>query len=347
MASASAATNPNLELMGAGANEFSALMTVVNDERSNSVVVFGTSDDIRLVRELVDKLDIVLAQVRIEVVIAEVTLDDQHNSGISALGLVLEGDKLVGFAGSYQGVGESRPFNVTNGAITRNPWDLAAEISIGTTPRKRDTAIINVPAIVTSHGKKAMLFNGESRPVVTGQIQSGVGGGTGLASSSTVTQLPIGARLTVEPFIGVDGSVQLNVVQSLEDVTGEVLIDQNTQYVIGKRETESYITAKSGEIIVLGGFRKHSDTKSTSRLGPIPILGDIFGGRTRGKSHTEVIFFLRPTVLTNNPAVDNVDALKRIEDMRTRETIKQELNPNYQPPSPPDNQSVLDKILPK
>src|SRR5688572_8356992 len=55
---ATAANNPNLELMGAGANEFSALMTVVNDDRSNSVVVFGTSDDIRLVRELVDKLDV-------------------------------------------------------------------------------------------------------------------------------------------------------------------------------------------------------------------------------------------------------------------------------------------------
>ena len=63
-----------------GANEFSALMTVVNDDRSNAVVVFGTADDIRLVRALIDKLDIVLPQVRIEVVIAEVTLDDQNAS---------------------------------------------------------------------------------------------------------------------------------------------------------------------------------------------------------------------------------------------------------------------------
>ena len=82
-----------------GVNEFSAFMTVVNDERSNSVVVFGTSDDIRLVTQLVEKLDIVLAQVRIEVVIAEVTLDDNDSSGISALGLKVDGDKLVGFSG--------------------------------------------------------------------------------------------------------------------------------------------------------------------------------------------------------------------------------------------------------
>src|SRR5262249_39839096 len=83
---ANAAANPNIDALSSS-NEFSAFMTVVNDERSNSVVVFGTSDDIRLVTNLVDKLDIVLAQVRIEVVIADVTVSDQDQTGINALGL--------------------------------------------------------------------------------------------------------------------------------------------------------------------------------------------------------------------------------------------------------------------
>ncbi|PAW77457.1 MAG: hypothetical protein B9S27_08135, partial [Opitutia bacterium Tous-C8FEB] len=193
---------------GDGNNEFSSLMTVVNDDRSNAVVVFGTSDDIRLVRALIDKLDIVLPQVRIEVVIAEVTLDDQNASGISALGLKIEGDKLVGFSGTTVGMG------ATGGAVSRGgavsgSRDLAAEISLNTTPRSRNNAITTQPAIVTSHGKQAKFFNGETRPVVTGTIQSAAGVSTGLASSSTVTQQQIGTTLTVTPFIGVDGAVQL------------------------------------------------------------------------------------------------------------------------------------------
>jgi general secretion pathway protein D len=71
----------------------------------------------------------VLAQVRIEVVIAEVTLDDNHQSGISALGLKVDGDKLVGFSGFY---GDA--LSITSGAITRpgvtGRMDLAAEIAI-------------------------------------------------------------------------------------------------------------------------------------------------------------------------------------------------------------------------
>ena len=341
--SASASTNPNVDQLASGANEFSALMTVVNDNRSNSVVVFGTSDDIRLVRELVDKLDIILAQVRIEVVIAEVTLEDNQESGISALGLKIDGDKLVGFSGATSGL------DIANGTITRpglsGAFDLAAEIAISTTPRKRNNSIISVPAIVTSHGKKSKFFNGETRPVVTGTIQSAAGATTGLASSSTVTQQQIGTTLTVTPFIGIDGSVQLELVQDVQDVIGEVLVDQNTQYIIGQRQTESYVTTKSGDIIVLGGFRKNSNIKETSRIGPIPILGDIFGPRRKSSNRQELIFFLRPTVLTNAAAVDNAETMKRVDQLPTRDAIKDELNPVYTPPT--SNRSVLDRILPK
>jgi len=77
-------------LAGDATNEFSSLVTILADDRSNAVVVSGTVDDIRLIRELVDKVDILLAQVRIEVIIAEVTLNDSQRSGISALNLTVE-----------------------------------------------------------------------------------------------------------------------------------------------------------------------------------------------------------------------------------------------------------------
>ncbi len=331
-----------LDALGAGSSEFSQLMTLVNDDRSNSVVVSGTSDDVRLVRALIDKLDIVLAQVRIEVVVAEVTLDDQHASGISALGLKIDGDKLIGFSGSTSGASAASG-TVSRGGAVSGPWDLAAEISINTTPRTRKNSITTVPTIVTSHGKQAKFFNGETRPVVTGTIQSAAGATTGLASSSSVTQQQIGTTLTVTPFIGIDGSVQLDMVLAVEDVTGEVLVDQNKQYVIGRRETTNYVTAKSGDIKVIGGLRKNSNLKSSTRLGPIPILGDLLGSRSRGTTTTELVFFIRPTVLSNTPEVDNAEAIKRIEKWPSRDEVKHELDPNYVAPP----KSTLDKLLQK
>lgn len=333
---------PTLDALGVGSSEFSQLMTLVNDDRSNSVVVSGTADDVRLVKALIDKLDIVLAQVRIEVVVAEVSLDDQHSSGISALGLKIDGDKLVGFSGSTSGATATNG-TVTRGAAVSGPWDLAAEISINTSPRTRNNTITTVPTVVTSHGKQAKFFNGETRPVVTGTIQSAAGASTGLASSSSVTQQQIGTTLTVTPFIGVDGSVQLDMVLSVEDVTGEVLVDQNKQYVIGRRESTNYVTAKSGDIKVIGGLRKNSNLKSTSRLGPIPIIGDLLGSRSRGTTTTELVFFIRPTVLTNTPEVDNAEAIKRINQWPSRDEVKRELDPAYVAPP----KSAIDKLLNK
>jgi hypothetical protein len=146
-----------------GAEEFSQGVTVVADTRSNAIVASGTADDLRLLRALVEQVDVLLAQVRIEVVIAEVTLTDNASSGIQQLGLTVTGSKLTGFSGAGPG------FAVTNGAVLAgSSTDLSATIGLTSTPRKSDTNILSNPSVTTTHNKEATIFVGESRPVVTG-----------------------------------------------------------------------------------------------------------------------------------------------------------------------------------
>jgi len=293
-------------------NQFSEVLTILPEERSNSIVVSGTVDDLRLIEELVAKIDVLLAQVRIEVVIAEVTLGDEATSGIGQLGLQIDGDKLVGFSGEATGIG------VTNGIFSRpiaGALDLAATIALVTTPRKSNTNILSVPNIVTTHNKEGTIFVGEQRPVISSYLNdsSSTGGNTGSGYRSTVNQQQIGIELTVTPLIGPEGSVQLEIKQTVDDILGEVIIDGNPQPRVGSRRTESFVSVQSGDIIVLGGLQRTSDSKSTSRLGPIPFLGDLFGKRSRSKTRTDLVFFLRPTVLTNT-ATDNEQAMEQVEE---------------------------------
>ena len=304
-----------------GADEFSSNLTVLPDVRSNSVVVSGTNDDLRLLHDLIDKVDIVLPQVRIEVVIAEVKLSDNESNGISSLGLTVQNGKLVGIGGSGAGFGVTgipvtpvNPVlntgqtivNPAQGSLAPGTNSLSATIGLVTTPRKGDLKILSVPAITTTHNKEATLFVGESRPVITG---SSVAATTGQVTS-TVSQRDIGITLKVLPLIGKDGAVQLQISQSVEDILGSTILDGNDQPIIGRRTTDSYVSAMSGEIVVLGGLQRTVTTKSTSRLGPIPIIGDIFGASTNLEEKQELIIFLRPYVL-NGSAVDNLDALSR------------------------------------
>lgn len=295
-----------------GANEFSQMLTVLPDIRSNSIVASGTRSDLQLLKDLVEKVDVVLPQVRIECVVAEVTLSDNDQSGITALGLTLSNGKLIGVGGSVQGgslgggngtvVGAAPAQGLLSGS------DLSGIISLTSTPRLGDTKFLSVPAITTSHNKEATIFSGESRPIITGTSTSTVVAGT---VTSQVSQREIGIQLRVLPLVGKDGSVQIQLTQTVDDIIGTVLLDGNEQPIIGSRRTESFVSANSGEIIVLGGVQRNVDTKDTSRLGPIPFLGDLFGSSTTKKVRQDLVIFLRPYVLTNTPA-DSADSVQRV-----------------------------------
>jgi general secretion pathway protein D len=311
---------------GTPSEEFSSLLTIVADERSNAIIVAGTPDDIRLVASLVNRIDVLLAQVRIEIVVAEVTLSDDLSTGIDSLGLRVENNKLTGFTGSGPGAsigGIGTGSTTTSGFadLTSTSQNLTAAIGITTNPRKDNTSILSSPSIVTSHNKEAEIFVGETRPVISGTTSGSSGSATGLTTSSSITQQKIGIRLTVLPLIGNDGSVQLEITQVVEDILGNVIIDGNSQPIVGERTTESFVSARNGEIIVLGGLKRVSSSKTTSSLGPIPFLGDLFGKRTRSKGRTELIFFLRPVVLTNT-SLDNVEAFKRIDSTSQAKEVR-------------------------
>lgn len=314
-----------------GADEFSTMVTVIADVRSNSIVVSGTKDDLRLLHDLIDKVDVVLPQVRVEVVIAEVTLTSNDSSGITALGMTVTNGKLTGVngtlfggAGGVTGIGGGSAALAPNGTLT-------GIVNLGTssTPTKNELNVLSVPAITTSHNKEATIFVGESRPVITGTQSTA--GTAGLVASSTVSQRDIGIQLKVLPLIGKDGSVQLQVTQQVEDVLGSVTIDGNDQPVIGRRSTDSFVSAMSGEIIVLGGLQRSNDTTTKNRLGPIPIIGDLLGGSSKTKTRTELLIFLRPYVL-NNSAVDNLNAISRIDATPIAEQVHKHIDKAPVPP---------------
>ena len=178
----------------------------------------------------------------------------------------------------------------------------------------------------------------ETHSLLIGAVTTGLGGGT----TSTTTQQEIGIRLKVTPLIGVDGSVQLDIKQDVDDAGEPVTINGNPVPIIFKRTTSSFVSVRDNEIVVIGGLQRQKDSRSRNRLGPIPIIGDILGSRRRENARTELVFFLRPHVLTNTPA-DNAEIFKSLEDLPQKDDIYKLIDPKYQPPK----RSVLDKILPK
>ena len=329
----------------AGSNQFSSLLTILPDDRSNALVISGTVDDLRLIRELVGKIDILLAQVRIEVIIAEVTLSDTDVSGINALNLTFATDATTGRRGitnfdTGTAANGIAGWNITGGVV--NP--LSFKAALGNTGARHHVNIISTPTIVTIHNKEAKFEVTQQQPVITSSQSTPLAAGTTTAvysSNSQVSYKDIGIKLTVKPLIGEDGSIQLTVDQVVDDVISNVTIDGNVQPVIGHREANSFVNVNDGQMIVLGGLQRRTHTRDRTKLGflfEITVLSHIFGGRNKDIERTELLLFVRPHVL--RPEEGTSDTNKKIEELSNKAQINQFL----QDPTKQPKEDLLEKL---
>lgn len=286
--------------------QFSDNLTIVADERSNALIVTGTKRDIEQARQLIEKIDVLLPQVKIDVVIAEVSLNGSDGSGINAFGF--------DYAGNWDGSSfgpvstNSIGFNPREGSEGIFPSALSMELVFKIAETKNNIRLINVPTIVATHNQEANIVVGEARPIVTGTQTSGVSG----ALSSQVQYRDIGIELTVTPLVGADGSIQIQIEQVVDNLGGTVLIDDNEQPIITTRRASSFLTVSDGELITLAGFQEAFTDRSKNKVGifgDIPIVNLFFRPKSESFRDTELIFFIRPKILRTS-AEANADALE-------------------------------------
>jgi general secretion pathway protein D len=307
---------------------------IIADDRSNSLLVFATRQDMATIKEVVGKLDVLLSQVLIEAVIIDYELGHTFNFGVSAAqnpksfsggtngilgaGGINNGQSFYNFAtgllgGSNATTSASSAFGNTLpgglsyfGNIGPN-WDVAVQAA----ETDNHASIIQRPRIQTSQAKPAQFFVGQTIPYVTSTYNSGVANYGG----NSYSQMSVGVELDVTPFINPDGLVVMDINQEIDDV-----IPNQSQDIGGgvsvpetdKRTLSSEIAVRTGDTVMLGGFIKNQ--KSTIKNGvpflqDIPLLGYLFSSHSDSKQRTELIVLMRPTVL-KTPELAAAQAVK-------------------------------------
>jgi general secretion pathway protein D len=303
---------------------------IIPNESSSSLLIYATRQDLEVIKGIIAKLDVPLAQVLIEAVIIDYSLGpNTFNFSLSAAqnpaqngnfiggGGVNNGNSFANFMQSVtsttNGLGViSSPITTisssvgTNGGAFANslPGGLSYFGSIGSTwelalsavQADSHASVIQRPRIQTSQAKAAQFFVGDTVPYVTGNTYGGAYG-----NSSSYSQLSVGVELDVTPFINPDGLVVMDISQEIDDLNGYTTIEGvgNVPNTI-KRTLNSEIAVRDRDTVMLGGFIKSN--KSTSRSGvpvlmDIPFLGNLFTSRSDSKAREELIVLMRPTVL--------------------------------------------------
>ena len=289
-------------------------VSVWADTQTNALVINAPPKIMRSTMQIIDKLDIRRAQVLVEAIIVEVIIDKSKELGVS---VAVEGsgsnapiaatnfpDFLAGVIqlGSAAGGGVTDPSGLIGeggtigvGRISDTGVSFAAILRA--VEGDADTNLISTPSIVTTDNEEATLNVGQDVPLVSGSFSNT--GGTGAVNPfQTINREPVGVKLAITPQINEGDSMVLDVSQEISSIAQSAA--GAVDLIINKRTIDTTVIVDDGEILVLGGLLEDVLRESDQRvpvLGRIPLLGNLFRARKTEKLKTNLMVFIRATIL--------------------------------------------------
>jgi len=298
---------------GAASSSLGTNVSIQADESSNALVITAPPDIFRSLQRVIGKLDIRRAQVLVEAIIAEITLDksrelgvqwaiDGSPSGKGAVGVINFPAAGGGIANIGAAVASGGIPAIGNGAtigfgrFDSSTLNFAAIVSALSSDA--DSNILSTPSLVTLDNKEAEIVVGQNVPFVTGEFSS-----TGSTTNTvnpfrTIERQDVGLTLRVTPQINEGDAIKLDIEQEISGV-----IPSSTgasDLTTSKRSIKTTVMVEDGRTIVLGGLiddTVQQTHQSVPLLGDIPLLGRLFSYDKTTKNKRNLMIFLRPAIL--------------------------------------------------
>jgi general secretion pathway protein D len=328
---------------------------VIADEPTNTLLVTTSAPLWAALQPVLRQLDRMPRRVLIEILVAEIMLDDSTSLGIewalrSERGIQIGGETFSVASGLDVGVPGIQPLPPGLFFVLQS-GDILALLQAFS--RVNRVNILSNPHVLASENKKAQIHVGQSVPVLTTQQlpATGVVAQAQTATSvitTTVDYVDTGVILTVTPRVSEDRFVALDVRQEVSDAI-QNLVSATQSPVFTKRVAETSVVVGENETLVLGGLieeRKIRERAGIPFLSRIPILGYLFGTTTEAIRKTELLMLVTPRVVQDAGEAQSLsDELRRRTPELRREIERSAPPPPARTPGPgsalPDSQAIV------
>jgi general secretion pathway protein D len=288
------------------------------DPATNSILIHAPDTIYKNLRAALDKLDVRRAQVYVEALIAEITADKAaefgvqwqslsgvEKSGTNAFGGTNfggPGQNVLGIAANPATAGRGLNVGVINGVVNIPGIGeiLNLNLLIRALESDSNANILSTPTLLTLDNEEARIIIGQNVPFITGSYAV-TGAATTPTPFQTVERKDVGLTLRVKPQISEGGTVRLQIYQEVSSVV-DTILPNPAGVTTNKRAVESTVLVDDGQIVVIGGLIQDGVRETVEKvpfLGDIPLLGALFTYSTRSRSKTNLMVFLRPTVMRN------------------------------------------------
>lgn len=294
-----------------------------------TLVIYDFPENVAEIEQLLTQLDTRPAQVLVEATILQTALTEANAFGVdfSVLADVNFTDFLgvggpLSAANVLQG-GEttgSPPQDNQGVAVTSSPGNTAGPSTIKLGVISDDVAVFiraldEVTDTTILSNPKVLALNRQPAKVLVGRKIGYLNTtSTETSTTQTVEFLDTGTQLAFRPFVAKDGSIRLElkprvsegVIRDAADATGAsvTIPDEITQ------EITTNVIVPDGSTVVLGGLFKETTRLGRSQvplIGDIPIIGAAFRGHDDSTDRAEIIFLIRPTIVSDRVLADQGD----------------------------------------
>jgi general secretion pathway protein D len=280
-------------------------VTIVVDETNNAIVIRALPQDYAKILKTIKMLDIIPRQVLIEVLIAEVGLDENNEFGVewtvfddyASLGGYKGVDRL-GQNFNLGGLGQDLTQPIAQTGFTYAFASNALEAFLRAYSRENKVNILSTPHILAADNTEASIDVGQEVPIVTSEYTP-----TTLESGETYSRSieyrDTGILLTVTPRINDKGLVAMEVNQEVSDISEQRIEGINSPIIL-KRQAETSLVVQDGRTIVIGGLIREKTDETQEGLpilSKIPYLGMLFGYQKDTKNKVELLILITPHVI--------------------------------------------------
>ena len=315
--------------------------TIARAPGRNALVIHADPETQRMLLDVVRKLDKRRPQVMVEAIVVEISDQAARNLGVQLALAGREGSRVPFTATQFPTSG-TRLMPLIGGALLKDTdsalGDAARNAALQSllgingsltglageagnlvfgaiiNAVKSDTGsnLLSTPSILTLDNEKARIMVGQEVPITTGEVL-----GDGNSNPfRTIERQNVGIQLEVVPQITASG-ITLRLRQEVSSVAGPVSENFN-ELILNKRVIETQVLVDDGAIVALGGLLDQADRNTVEKvpgLGDLPVLGGLFRNTARSRQKTNLMVFIRPTVIRDGAAAARA-AAPRYEYMR-------------------------------
>ncbi len=333
-------------LLPAYAREGQPAPSVAYESGSNSIVISATGDAQSALEQIIRRLDVRRPQVLVEAMIVEISDTAAQELGVQWAVGGLEGStipfigtnfsrqapNLLTLAGALAGpeLGVTNTSDLETAAVNSLVGldgigiggagidnNTLFSVIVNAIETDDDSNILSTPFVTTLDNEPASFIVGQEIPITTGESL----GGNNVNPFRTFERKEVGIKLDVHPQISEGDVIRMKIKQEVSSIAGAITSLSN-DFITNTRGIETTVLANDGEIIVLGGLIQDDEQINVAKvpvLGDVPVVGNLFRSKGKSRRKTNLMVFLRPTIIRSQADADpltrrHLDKMRR-EDM--------------------------------